>query len=120
MEYSRWGVACGLVALSLSGCALKPETIAERVKPGVVLINYQFTRGNGTGFFVPGEPGVCTVLTARHVVASSQNLQVQTEDGIFHKMAIYSQRLLGVQSSPKVDTIFSQGFLPLSWRYITV
>ncbi len=42
-----------------------------------MLISYKDKGGHGTGFIVPGKTGVCTVLTARHVV-EGHSLILQT------------------------------------------
>ncbi|MEP0874722.1 tetratricopeptide repeat-containing serine protease family protein [Funiculus sociatus GB2-M2] len=51
------------------------------------MITYADASGNGSGFFVWGENKVCTVLTARHVVAPSSKLKLQTNDGKFWNSA---------------------------------
>ena len=78
-------IASGLIALLPSGCAkqLTSREIAEHVGNSIVLITYADAAGNGSGFFVRGKNKVCTVLTARHVVAPSSQLQLQTNDGKF-------------------------------------
>jgi tetratricopeptide (TPR) repeat protein len=93
MKYPCWFIASGFITLLISGCSQpqpqpqpqsKPRTpgeIAKLIKASVVLITYQDNTGNGTGFFVQGEKGVCTVVTARHVVVPSSNLRLQTKDG---------------------------------------
>ncbi|KPQ31474.1 MAG: Trypsin-like peptidase domain/TPR repeat, partial [Phormidium sp. OSCR] len=78
-----------LVSLSalMTGCAalgeseLTPSEIAEQVNPSLVKITYLDRQGHGSGFFVEGKEGVCTVLTAAHVVASSQVSNLTTSDG---------------------------------------
>ena len=69
------------VALSLTSCGQQKSSqeIAETVKKSIVLISYQNERGSGTGFIVEGQTGVCTVLTARHVV-EGHSLNLQTND----------------------------------------
>lgn len=80
----RWLFVSGCVTLLLSGCgqtkSLSSGDIAKQVKASVVLVSYQDTGGNGTGFFVQGAKDVCTLVTVRHVLAVSEKLQVQTPD----------------------------------------
>ena len=78
----------GLTFLSviLTNCSLSPEKIASRLKPSIVKLSYKNKpgHGHGTGFFVPGELGVCTVLTAAHVVDEEGKVRLRTEkDGKF-------------------------------------
>lgn len=76
----------GLTFLSviLTNCSLSPEKIASRLKPSIVKLSYKNKPGHGTGFFVPGELGVCTVLTAAHVVDEEGKVRLRTEkDGKF-------------------------------------
>ncbi|MFM9267585.1 GUN4 domain-containing protein [Tychonema sp. BBK16] len=70
-----------LIGLSLTSCGQQKSSqeIAETVKNSIVLISYQNEGGHGTGFIVPGETGVCTVLTARHVV-EGRSLNLLTND----------------------------------------
>lgn len=93
MKYPCWFIASGFITLLISGCSQpqpqpqpQPKTktpgeIYKLTKASVVAITYQDKPGNGTGFFVQGEKGVCTVVTARHVVTPSSNLRLQTNDG---------------------------------------
>ena len=84
------------VSLSLIGCSVGGKLSAGVVKsldtapiakltPSLVLINYEEQGGNGTGFFVAGEKNACTVLTARHVIGMSSQVQLQTHDLKFWK-----------------------------------
>ena len=75
-----------LIGLGLTSCSLhKPsQEIAKTVKDSIVLISYQNEAGHGTGFIVSGKTGVCTVLTAHHVV-ERRNLNLQTNDQKLHK-----------------------------------
>ncbi len=59
-----------ILALTLTNCSgqLSSEEIASRLEPSIVKLFYRNQTGHGTGFFVRGEAGVCTVLTAAHVV----------------------------------------------------
>ncbi len=86
-----------LLALSLTSCGQQKSSqeIAETVKNSIVLISYQNEAGHGTGFIVPGPAGVCTVLTARHVV-EGRSLNLQTNDKKLHKTN-------SIQASPYLD-----------------
>ncbi|MEG4285183.1 GUN4 domain-containing protein [Microcoleus sp. A006_D1] len=86
-----------LLALSLTSCGQQKSSqeIAETVKNSIVLISSQNEGGHGTGFIVPGPKGVCTVLTARHVV-EGRSLNLQTDDQKLHKTD-------SIQTSPNLD-----------------
>lgn len=86
-----------LIGLSLISCSLQKSSqeIAETVKKSIVLISYQNESGHGTGFIVPGPTGVCTVLTARHVV-EGRSLNLTTNDQKLHKTN-------SIQASPNLD-----------------
>ncbi|MCU0545982.1 MAG: GUN4 domain-containing protein [Oscillatoriaceae cyanobacterium Prado104] len=86
-----------LIGLSLTSCSQQKSSqeIAETVKNSIVLISYQNEAGHGTGFIVPGPAGVCTVLTARHVVAG-RSLNLQTNDQKLHQTD-------SIQASPNLD-----------------
>lgn len=86
-----------LIGLSLTSCGQQKSSqeIAETVKNSIVLISYQNESGHGTGFIVPGKTGVCTVLTARHVV-EGRSLNLQTNDQKLHKTD-------SIQASPNLD-----------------
>ena len=70
-----------ILSLTMTNCSLSPEQIASRLKPSIVKLFYRNERGHGTGFFVPGEKGFCTVLTAAHVVKKEGKNALQTNDG---------------------------------------
>jgi hypothetical protein len=70
-----------VLSLTLTNCSLSPEQIASRIEPSIVKVFYRNEPGHGTGFFVPGEKGVCTVLTAAHVVKKEGENALQTNDG---------------------------------------
>ncbi len=81
-------LAVGIFALFLSGCSqfnsrkiLEGREISRKTKPSVVLINYENRGGHGSGFLIPGKKSLCTVLTARHVIDDSGDLQLKTQDG---------------------------------------
>jgi hypothetical protein len=86
-----------LLALSLTSCGQQKSSqeIAETVKKSIVLISYQNEGGGGTGFIVQGSTGVCTVLTARHVV-EGRSLNLQTNDE-------KSWKTDSIQTSPNFD-----------------
>lgn len=77
------------LGLTLTNCSgqLSSEQIAPRLKPSIVRLFYKNQPGHGTGFFVSGEPGVCTVLTAAHVVKKEGERLLQTRDGIIWQVA---------------------------------
>jgi serine protease Do len=68
-----------LMGLSLTSCSQpkSSQEIAETVNKSLVLIYYENQGGHGTGFIIPGKKGVCTVLTAGHVV-KDYSLKLQT------------------------------------------
>ncbi|NET14989.1 MAG: trypsin-like peptidase domain-containing protein [Okeania sp. SIO1H6] len=59
---------------------MSPEKIASRLEPSIVKLFYKNQPGHGTGFFVSGEEGVCSVLTAAHVVKKEGERLLQTRD----------------------------------------
>ncbi|NEO52393.1 MAG: trypsin-like peptidase domain-containing protein [Okeania sp. SIO3B5] len=70
------------LSLTLTNCSLSPQEIASRLEPSIVKLFYRNQPGHGTGFFVPGAAGVCTVLTAAHVVNKEGERLLQTkQDG---------------------------------------
>ncbi|MGD1808211.1 GUN4 domain-containing protein [Dapis sp. BLCC M126] len=71
-----------VLALTLINCSgkLSPEKIASRLEPSIVKLFYKNQPGHGTGFFVSGEKGVCSVLTAAHVVKREGERLLQTRD----------------------------------------
>ncbi|MDE5086556.1 MAG: trypsin-like peptidase domain-containing protein [Trichodesmium sp. St16_bin2-tuft] len=46
----------------------------------MVLLYYKNQPGHGTGFFVNGEPGVCSILTTAHVVDKEAKIRLRTEN----------------------------------------
>ena len=86
-----------LIGLSLTSCGQQKSSqeIAETVNKSLVLISYQNEGGHGTGFIVPGPTGVCTVLTARHVV-EGHSLNLQTNDQKLWKTD-------SIQANPNLD-----------------
>jgi serine protease Do len=96
MKFRSCWLIFTLVGLSLTSCGQqKPSEIAKTVENSIVLISYQNEGGHGTGFIVPGKTGVCTVLTARHVV-EGHSLNLQTNDQKLHKTN-------SIQVSPNFD-----------------
>lgn len=73
-------VVSGVLALSLTSCigSKSPTDIARQVEDSLVLIAYGDVSGQGTGFLLLGPKGVCTVLTAGHVLDVSIDLRLQT------------------------------------------
>ena len=69
------------LSLTLTNCSLSPEQITSRLEPSIVKIFHQNEPEYGTGFFVSGEKGLCTVLTAAHVVKKEGKNLLQTNDG---------------------------------------
>ena len=65
----------------MTNCSLSPEQITSRLEPSIVKIFHQNEPEYGTGFFVSGEKGLCTVLTAAHVVKKEGKNLLQTNDG---------------------------------------
>ncbi|MBD2039407.1 tetratricopeptide repeat protein [Microcoleus sp. FACHB-672] len=90
-KFRYWLLFCSIFTLSLTGCSgvkklsagvtklLTPPHIAK-LTPSLVLITHEKGERNGTGFFVAGEKNVCTVLTTRHVIGMSSQVQLQTHD----------------------------------------
>ena len=97
MKFRSCWLTFTLIGLSLTSCGQQKSSqeIAETVKNSIVLISYQNESGHGTGFIVPGSTGVCTVLTARHVV-EGRSLNLQTNDQKLHKTN-------SIQASPNLD-----------------
>ena len=85
MKSQHWFALYSILTLSLSSCAhgnklLPAEKFETRIAFSMALLRYEGEKDYGSGFFVPGEEGVCTVLTTRHVTATKGNLQLRTED----------------------------------------
>jgi len=97
MKFRSCWLIFTLIGLSLTSCSQpkSSQEIAETVKKSIVLISYQNEGGHGTGFIVPGPTGVCTVLTARHVV-EGRSLNLQTNDQKLYKTD-------SIQASPNLD-----------------
>lgn len=70
MKFRSCWLIFTLIGLSLTSCSQpkSSQEIAETVNKSLVLIYYENQGGHGTGFIIPGKKGVCTVLTAGHVV----------------------------------------------------
>jgi len=69
------------LVLTLTNCYLSPQKIASRLDSSIVKLFYRSQPGHGTGFFVRGETGVCTLLTAAHVVKKEGERLLETKDG---------------------------------------
>ena len=97
MKFRSCWLIFPLIGLSLTSCGQQKSSqeIAETVQKSIVLISYQNEGGGGTGFIVPGPTGVCTVLTARHVV-EYRSLNLQTNDE-------KSWKTDSIQTSPNFD-----------------
>ncbi|MEZ2276089.1 MAG: GUN4 domain-containing protein [Microcoleus sp.] len=79
MKFRSCWLIFTLIGLSLTSCSQpkSSQEIAETVNKSLVLIYYENQGGHGTGFIIPGKKGVCTVLTAGHVV-KGYSLKLQT------------------------------------------
>ncbi|MEG4483771.1 GUN4 domain-containing protein [Microcoleus sp. D2_18a_B4] len=97
MKFRSCWLIFPLIGLSLTSCSQpkSSQEIAQAVANSIVLISYQNEGGHGTGFIVPGKTGVCTVLTARHVV-EGRSLNLQTNDQKLYKTD-------SIQASPNLD-----------------
>jgi tetratricopeptide (TPR) repeat protein len=75
-----WIIVCS-VGLLLTGCGGKKsaEVIKAESHKSVALISH--LNGHGVGFFIEGAAGVCTVLTAKHVVPTGKEIKIQTIAG---------------------------------------
>ena len=79
MKYLFSILGLTFLSLTLTNCSLSPQKIASQLEPSVVLLSYRNQSGHGTGFFVDGKPGVCSVLTAAHVVNKQGEIRLRTE-----------------------------------------
>jgi tetratricopeptide (TPR) repeat protein len=72
-----WIVVCS-VTLLLTSCGGKKtaEGIKAESQKSVALISH--LKGHGVGFFIEGAAGVCTVLTAKHVVPDGKEISILT------------------------------------------
>jgi serine protease Do len=98
MKFRSCWLIFTLIGLSLTSCSQQKSSqeIAETVNKSLVLIYYENQAGHGTGFIIPGKKGVCTVLTAGHVV-KGYSLKLQTyQDKQGHITD-------GIQTSPTYD-----------------
>ena len=98
MKFRSCWLIFTLIGLSLTSCSQQKSSqeIAETVNKSLVLIYYENQGGHGTGFIVPGKKGVCTVLTAGHVV-KGYSLKLQTyQDKQSHTTD-------SIQTSPNFD-----------------
>jgi tetratricopeptide (TPR) repeat protein len=80
MFYLRWYLITFLgISWLLTGCGASKKTaeaIKEESSKSVVLISH--SKGFGTGFFIDGEAGICTVITAKHVVPKGADISIQS------------------------------------------
>lgn len=87
----------GIVIVAINGCGREktPEEIRAEVEKSIVLISSNGEREkieHGTGFFVKGEAGRCTVITTAHVVKGKNKLQLKD----------YNNKLIEEAKSAKV------------------
>jgi hypothetical protein len=79
MSHLRWYwiVVCS-ASLLVTACGGKktPEVIKAESQQSVALISH--LKGHGVGFFIEGAAGVCTVLTAKHVVPDGKEISILT------------------------------------------
>jgi len=86
MKFWRRLISSSIMALSLASCAGEKspqqidQQIDQQIRDSVVLITYPGEEGHGTGFFIPGPKGVCTVLTVNHVLPPDRGYQLQSHD----------------------------------------
>ncbi|NEO85349.1 MAG: serine protease, partial [Spirulina sp. SIO3F2] len=86
MDMGQWSTIVGLGVLGLVACGsprpepLEKAVLIEQTEPSIVRIFYGDRSGQGTGFIIEGEPGVCTVATAAQVVEPSELILVSTHD----------------------------------------
>lgn len=71
-----------VIGVAINGCGREktPEEIRAEVEKSIVLISSNGEREkieHGTGFFVKGEAGRCTVITTAHVVKGKNKLQLK-------------------------------------------
>ena len=79
MKYLFSILGLTFLSLTLTNCSLSPQKIASQLEASVVLLSYRNQSGHGTGFFVDGKPGVCSVLTAAHVVNKQGEIRLRTQ-----------------------------------------
>jgi len=80
MKFWRRLITGSMMALSLASCAgeKSPTQIYNQIDNSVVLIRHE--DGHGTGFFIPGRKGFCTVLTVNHVLPPQNNYRLDFQD----------------------------------------
>lgn len=83
-QYKIKYLLLALISVSLVSCVGEktPDQIYEDVSPSIVLINYRDQPGHGTGFFVEGKQGFCTVLTAYHVLQSAREVNISLNNKV--------------------------------------
>jgi len=82
MKFWRRLISGSMMALSGASCAgqKSPPQIYNQIEDSVVLIRQVGEDGHGTGFFIPGPKGVCTVLTVNHVLPPQTNYRLYFQD----------------------------------------
>lgn len=75
-------LALSSLILTVTNCSskLSSEKIASQLQQSIVRVSDENQKTYGTGFFVPGKSGVCTVLTAAQVVNKNNKQLLQTHD----------------------------------------
>ncbi|NEQ41120.1 MAG: SUMF1/EgtB/PvdO family nonheme iron enzyme [Okeania sp. SIO3I5] len=79
-----------LLSLALTNCSVSPE----KIKSSIVIVKNK--SGHGTGFFVHGKPGVCSVLTAAHVLPEKGENFVETNDRKVRRIANIERHSYGI------------------------
>ena len=75
MKIQYYILGLTLLSLTLTNCFQSQDNINLSI---VKIFNKS---GHGTGFFVKGEPGLCSVLTAAHVLKEAEENYIETKDG---------------------------------------
>jgi Trypsin-like peptidase domain/TPR repeat/Tetratricopeptide repeat len=82
MAHSRWyWIAIYSASLLLTSCGSPkklPEAIKTESSKSIVLVSH--LKGHGSGFFIEGAAGVCTVLTVKHAVPEGKAISIHTMD----------------------------------------
>jgi tetratricopeptide (TPR) repeat protein len=72
-------IICFSIGLCLIGCKKKSEEIKDYGNKSVVLLSHN--KGYGSGFVIEALEGICTVLTAKHVVPEGAEISISTLKG---------------------------------------
>ncbi|MCL2924659.1 MAG: serine protease [Trichodesmium sp. MAG_R04] len=75
MKIKYYILGLTFLSLTLTNCFWSQEKINHSI---VKIVNKS---GHGTGFFVKGEPGICSVLTVAHVLKKAEKNVIETHDG---------------------------------------